>query len=104
VTLTLTLALTLTPTLTRCATACEPSPLKRITYRACPVHTSDKSKFVGAKKTLESHSFGHGRSVLDFEEGLNTREVKGAAPPGEDGDYIKVEIGLQTFHFIMRTI
>ena len=66
-TLTLTLALTLTPTLTRCATACEPSPLKRITYRACPVHTSDKSKFVGAKKTLESHSFGHGRSVLDFE-------------------------------------
>ena len=46
----------------RCATACQPAPLRRITYRACPVHTSDKFKFVGAKKTLESHSFGHGRS------------------------------------------
>ena len=51
----------------KCAKACKPAALRRFTYQACPVHTSDKARFVGAKKTLVSHSFGHGKSVLDFE-------------------------------------
>ena len=68
----------------RCATACQPTPLKRITYRACPVHTSDKLKFVGAKKTLESHSFGHGRSVLDF-EGEELEKIRHNALSGTGG-------------------
>ena len=68
----------------RCPMACQPTPLKRITYQACPVHTSDKMKFKGAKKTLESHSFGHGRSVLDF-EGEELEEIRLKALPNTSG-------------------